>query len=115
MPATISGSPGCNFALGGNSAGLSATTRISFTLKRDKKELRGYAGGVKAVAYYNPTTDISVEGYGTVSASVGGSIQVAGAPSGIGTTIIVEEITYDQSNDDFVKSSVKAIGYTFSD
>jgi len=115
MPATIAGTPGCSFALSGNAAGLSATTRVSFTLKRDKKELRGYAGGVKAVAYYNPTTDISIEGYGTVSSQIGGSVQVSGAPSGIGTSIIVEEITYDQSNDDFVKSSIKAIGYTFAD
>lgn len=113
MPATIAGTPGCNFALEGNSAGLSATTRVSVTYKRDKKELRGYAGGVKAVAYYNPTEDISIEGYGTVSSEVGGSVSVAGLTGG--GTVIVEEITYDSTNDDFVKSSLKAVQYHFAD
>ena len=117
MPATIAPSAvsGCGFGLTSNLLSLAVTTSATVTLKRDKKELRGIQGGVKAVAYYNPTAEISIEGYGTATATIGNGIQVSGLPTmGQGQTI-VEEISYTLSNDDFQKSSVRAVQYAFQD
>lgn len=115
MAATVVGTSGVPFGMEGNSAGLSVTTSVSVTLKRDKKELRGNDGNMVAVAYFNPTSDISVEGYGETGATIGSSITLGVQfDTGEASSLIVEEITYSATNEDFVKSSVKATGYSFN-
>lgn len=112
MAATIVGTPGCDFGMAGNSAGLSVTTSVSVTTKRDKKELRGNDGNLIAVAYFNETADISVEGYGETSATIGSAVQL-GVQFDLPSTVVIEEIGYTATNEDFVKSSIKATGYNF--
>lgn len=113
MSATVVGTANVPFGMDGNSAGLQVTTSVSVTLKRDKKELRGNDGNMVAVAYFNPTSDISIEGYGETGATIGSSVQLGVQFDTGASNVIVEEITYSATNEDFVKSSVKATGYNF--
>lgn len=91
---------------------LSLTTQsISVTNRSDKKEARDKCGIVVAVAYYNFTTDISIEGLGTsVSPTVGEALSLAGSYSEAGTTY-VDEITIDHANEEFRKVSIRATSY----
>jgi hypothetical protein len=114
MAATVVGDQAVGFGMTDNSGGLHVTTSVGVTLKRDKKELRGNTGDIIAVAYFNPTSDISIEGYGETEAEIGGSVTLGVGFDAQAANIIVEEITYTATNEDFIKSSVKATGYNFA-
>jgi hypothetical protein len=100
------------FGISGNYASLEATTSVQSVSKRDKKELKGSSGSLQAIAFFNPTTEYTIEGYGTVSGSIGASISID-IPTANGSSgqIIIEEVTYSYSNEDFRKSSLKAVQY----
>ena len=87
------------------------TQSVSVTNKKDKKEARDKCGIVVAVAYYNPTSEVSIEGLGTNgSLSVGGLLALSGTFTLAGA-LYIDEITVDKGNEDFVKTSVKATAY----
>ena len=90
------------------------TQSVSLTQKKDKKEARNGCGEVKAVTYYNETTEVSIEGLGanTGSNTVGTALSLAGS-FGITVTglIFVDEITVEKANEEFVKTSIKATAY----
>ena len=87
------------------------TQSVSVTNKMDKKEARDKCGIVVAVAYYNPTSEISIEGLGTNgSLSVGGTISLSGTFITVGA-IYIDEISVEKGNEDFTKTSVKATSY----
>ena len=75
-----------------------------------QKEARDKCGDVVAVAYYNKTADVSIEGLGQSSAQVGTSLALAGS-FGLTGTVYIDEVTIDLANEDFVKSSIKATCY----
>jgi hypothetical protein len=99
------------FGLDGNYAGLAATTSVTATFKRDKKELKSYDGTLKAIAYFNPTVEYTIEGYGFTSIGIGSSITAPDFGGGGSGTVVVEEVTFTKTNEDFLKSSVKAVRY----
>ena len=114
MAATVVGLQSIPFGMENNSAGLSVTTSVQITRKVDKKELRGMDGNMVAVAYFNNTSEISIEGYGETSANIGDSVTLGINGVDIGaSSIYVEEVSYTATNEDFVKSSLKATGYNF--
>jgi hypothetical protein len=85
---------------------------LSVTNKSDKKEARDICGIVVAVAYYNTTTEITMEGLGdSISTAIGESISLAGSYGEVGTTF-VEEVTVDHANEEFRKVSVKMMSYS---
>ncbi len=92
------------------------TQSVSMTNKMDKKEARDSCGVIVSVAYYNPTSEISIEGLGTVSATVGTTLSLSGTyltPGGGSTArpIYVDEVTVEKENEEFVKSSIRATSY----
>lgn len=113
---TIHGLAGLEFGVASDELGL-ATTSISLTHKADKKEVRNNCGDIVGIVYYNKMTDISIDGYGTASfgtsnssTAVGTALSLTGSYDVAGA-IFVDEVTEDQSNEDFVKTSVKAVSY----
>tara|TARA_R110000772_G_scaffold20371_2_gene56469 strand:- start:456 stop:797 length:342 start_codon:yes stop_codon:yes gene_type:complete len=106
---TVRGSA-LTFGLDNDEASLT-TQSISVTNKSDKKEARDKCGIVVSVAYYNFTTEISLEGLGTsIATGVGAAISLAGSYAEAGTTYI-DEITIDHANEEFRKVSVKMTSY----
>lgn len=86
------------------------TQSISVTHKKDKKEARDKCGIIVAVAYYNPTSEITIEGLGTSALLVGAALSLTGDYSLAGATYI-DEVSVDYGNEEFVKSSIKATSY----
>lgn len=90
-------------------------TGAKVTNKVDKKELMGSCGTVVAIHYYNRNSEVEISGYGKASTAVGTKItlsatDLAQQPLKIGS-MIVDEITYEESNDDFCKSTIKLTCY----
>jgi hypothetical protein len=93
---------------GGTDGGLLAAQSVQVTTKREKKEGKNHQGEVVALVYMNETTEITVEGIGEA-----GSI---GSPFNIQTfefegSAYVEEVTKSATNEDFVKTTIKAVAY----
>jgi len=89
------------------------TQSVQHTKKSDKKEARDNCGNVVAVAYYNVTSEVTVEGIGTSTLAVGAALTLAG--TGLGTVsgaLYVDEVTVEKNNEEFIKSTVKATAYT---
>jgi hypothetical protein len=90
------------------------TQSVSVTAKMDKKEARDGCGIVKSVAHYNKTFEVQIEGLGanTGALTVGGALSLAGT---FGLTIAgdtyIDEITVEKSNEEFVKTSIRAMAY----
>lgn len=102
---------GDNLAFGIESDEASLVTqKVSVTNKSDKKEARDKQGIVIAVAYYNKTSDISIEGLGESSLEPGQSLALANDLDLAGAAF-VDEITIDLANEEFVSSSIKATAY----
>lgn len=87
------------------------TQSVSITNKRDKKEVKDYQGEVASVAYYNATSEVSVEGYGNATANTPGATLTLTATGGIVSTLYIDEVSLDYANEDFVKSSITATAY----
>lgn len=90
------------------------TQSVSVTNKADKKEARDKQGYVVAVAYYNKTSEISIEGLGTftgASTNIGTTLTISGTFDTASTTVYLDEVTIERANEEFVKSSLKATAY----
>lgn len=97
------------FGLEADEASLT-TQSVSATNKSDKKEARDKYGTIVAVAYYNKTTDISIEGLGASTAAIASALTLNNTFTEAGTTYI-DEVTVERANEEFVKSSIKATSY----
>jgi hypothetical protein len=88
------------------------TQSVSVVRRHDKKEARDKQGFVVAVAYYNQTNEISIEGLGGFSTAPGTVITLSGAFS-VATVgkVIVDEVTEEHANEEFIKTSIKATAY----
>lgn len=92
------------------------TERVSISRKIKKKDLRGKGGGYKAIASFDPTMEVTIDG--AVKGGSSHTFALAGTATltgtndvfGAGVTLYVESITETQKNDDFVKVSVKLAG-----
>jgi hypothetical protein len=110
---TGSGEEAPPFGIPEEEAGL-YTQSIKVNHKKDKKELRNRFGNVFAVAHYNKTSEVEIEG--TVKANfsldVGGAFTLANTinPVVVGK-LNIDEISLDVSNEDFHKVSIKGIAY----
>ena len=89
---------------------------ISSNQKVDKKEIRDKCGIVVAVATYNPTAEITIEGYGELgSTNPGDTISLTSTDFDLDTSgakNLVDEITIEKNNEDFVKTTVKVTQYS---
>lgn len=85
------------------------TQRVTLVKKSDKKEARDSCGDVVSVVHYNKMEEVQVEGYGTSSKVVGGTIALTSVT--LAYTVYIDEVTIDLSNEDYVKSTVKGVGY----
>lgn len=86
--------------------------RISVAKKVDKKMARDKGGKVVSVAYYNETADISVEGLGKNEHALGTALTLTNPPVTPTGQVFVEEVTVDEGNEEFTKSSIKATAYS---
>jgi hypothetical protein len=90
------------------------TQSVSVTNKADKKEARDKQGIIVAVAYYNKTTEISIDGLGTFadsSTNIGTALTVSGTFDSASTLYYLDEVSLEQANEEFYKSSLKATAY----
>tara|TARA_Y100000588_G_scaffold394786_1_gene517281 strand:- start:2151 stop:2522 length:372 start_codon:yes stop_codon:yes gene_type:complete len=92
------------------------TQSVSSNQKVDKKEIRDKCGIIVAVATYNPTAEITIEGYGELgSTNVGDTLTLTSSDYNLetsGAKNVIEEITIEKTNEDFVKTTVKATQYS---
>ena len=88
------------------------TQSVSVTNKTDKKEARDKCGIIVAVAYYNPTSEVSIEGLGTAANSIGSALTLSGTYLTLAGTTFVDEVSLEKANEEFVKSSIKATSYS---
>ncbi len=99
------------FGVGADEASL-VTSAVRHVKTADKKEARDHCGDVVAVAYYNKRSEVTVEGMGVTALDVGAALSLSS--SNLGTlvgTLYIDEVSIEQTNEDFVKSSIKATAY----
>jgi len=112
MPsATVVGSA-LTFGLAAEESSLT-TQSVSVSNKADKKEARDKQGVIVAVAYYNKTSEISIEGIGSFSnpvTNIGTSLALSGTFDVAGS-IFIDEVSIDHSNEEFVSTSISATSY----
>jgi len=101
------------FGITSDEAGL-VTQSITIAHKSDEKEARDKCGKVVAVAFYNERAEIQIEGLG----ERGGTIDIAENVTlandfGIRVpgSVYIDEITLERTNEDFMKTSIKATAY----
>lgn len=90
-------------------------TNVKVTNKVDKKELLGSCGTVIAMHYYNRNSEVEITGYGKATAKVGSKISLSATdlamePFNI-ANMIVDEVSYEESNEDFNRSTLKLTCY----
>lgn len=107
---TVVGNDDLEFGIDADEASL-VTQSVSVTNKKDKKEARDKCGIVVAVAYYNPTSEIQIEGLGTASNTAGSALSLAGTYLPLAGATFVDEVTLEKANEEFVKSTIKATSY----
>lgn len=105
------------FGIAVDEAGLIATQSVRVTKKQDKKEARDKCGIVVACALYNPMADVEIEGLGSVTTAVVGlTLTLNGVYGdlipGSNPKILIEEVAMEKTNEDFVKTSIKASWYS---
>lgn len=114
MPcATVVGIPDLEFGIIADEAGL-LTQSASVSHKQDKKEARNGCGVVKALAFYNKTSEVSIEGFGTIDAQydVGTLLTLAGEWGiALAGACYIDEVSVEKTNEDWVKSTIKATAY----
>jgi hypothetical protein len=113
MPSATVVGAALSFGIANEESSLT-TQSVSVTNKSDKKEARDKQGIIVAVAYYNKTSEFSIEGLGTftgASTNIGTALSLSGTFDKAGTTIYLDEVSVEKSNEDFVKSSLKATSY----
>jgi len=114
MPcATVVGTPDLEFGIIEEEAGL-LTQSVSVTHKQDKKEARDGCGVIKALAFYNKTSEVSIDGLGTIEDTyeVGTLLSLAGTFGiDLAGACYIDEVSVEKSNEDWVKSTIKATAY----
>jgi len=73
-------------------------TKVTVSEKLETKTYMNSTGGFGGFATYDPTGELSAEGYGTTSVAIATSTT---APTGITGKIIVDSLEITQKNDDF--------------
>ena len=99
-----------DWGIGQDEAGFTAMTSISLTERTEKAEGKNSRGCVVAIAYYNKTSEVSIEGLGDNKKSAGESLSVSSVSPDNGN-LYVDESTVEFSNEDWVKTTIKATGY----
>ena len=87
------------------------TQSLQVTNKADTKEARNHCGNVVSKAFYNKMSEVQFDGLGTSSLAVGSALSLANTTLTLAGALYVDEISIDLSNEDYVKSSVKATAY----
>ena len=101
--------------LDNNEAGI-VVQSIKITSKVDKKEALGSCGEVIAVNYYNKNTEIEIQGLGKASCAIATVLTLANladlaiTPES-SSAIIVDEVSLEYANQDFIKSTIKAVSF----
>lgn len=109
---TIIGDSDLAFGVANDEASL-VTQSVKITHKKDKKEARDKCGKVVAVAHYNRTSEVEIEGLGVGTLDVGDTLSLANSsltPAVVGT-LIIDEVSLELGNEAFVKTNIKAMAY----
>ena len=117
MATLISRSPtavtGLHFGLSADESTL-ITQKVDSSKKIKKKDLRGYKGGYKVIASYNPTSEVTIEGAVGLDGAVPTAFALAAAytalgndPLAVGGTLHVDSIGVREDGEDFKKATVK--------
>ena len=114
MSALTLGLAGLTFGLTANETG-GQIQDLEIRQTREKATVRGNQGDTMAAAYYDPTNEITfnfvpTSNTGIGAASPGVAVALANHTPSAGS-VIVEEVTINQTNTDYKKQSVKAINY----
>lgn len=102
---------GLEFGIAEDEASL-VTQSVSVTNKMDKKEARDKCGIVVSVAYYNPTSEVQIEGLGSAANNVGSALSLSGTYIGLAGATFVDEVSIEKANEEFTKSSIRATSYS---
>lgn len=111
MAAILLGTAGVSFGLIAETGGF--IQNVEIRLSREKADVKDPDGDITAVAYFNPTEEISFDHVPT------GSTGIAAASPGVAVTlanytptagsIITEEVTTTRPNTDYKRVSVRAM------
>jgi hypothetical protein len=99
-----------NFGVTADQASL-VTQKVTVDNKTDKKEAKDKGGKVIAVAYYNKTSDINIDGLGVANPTLGSSLSLTSPPQAAVGAVFAEDCNVEQGNEDFTKSTVKGTAY----
>lgn len=102
------GNQSIKFGISNEEGGLTATTSVQMSRKREKKEARNKDGEIVTVVFLNPMTELTVEGYGDAG-DLGAALSISTFQ--FTGTAYIEEVTNSASNEDFVKTTIKAVAY----
>lgn len=107
------GATGIEFGID-NDEGTLITHKVQVSRKTKKKDLRGRKGGFKAVADYNKSIDVSIEGAligaGTTGFILAAAYTLLNDDFGISALpIFVQSMTFTEKNEDYKRCSVKLI------
>ena len=83
------------------------TQKTSVSNKVDIKEARDKDGEVVAVALFNKTSDVSVEGLGTPDVYLADILTLGTVPVSAVSTVYVTEISGDEDNENFQRATIK--------
>jgi predicted alternative tryptophan synthase beta-subunit len=111
MCGTVVGDDTLEFGIEEDEASL-VTQSVEVTNKSDKKEARNKCGTVIAVAYYNFTSEVQIEGLGKATNAVGSALSLAGSYLTLAGATFVDEVSCAKANEEFVKSTIKATSYS---
>lgn len=92
------------------------TQSVKVTHKRDKKEVRDKCGNVISVSYYNRMAELEIKGVTKpdFDLDIGDTVTLANVanirPAVIGK-LLIDEISTELSNEDYIQTTVKATAY----
>ena len=95
-----------DFGVADDKASL-VTQKTSVNNKVDIKEARDKDGEVVAVALFNKTSDVSVEGLGTPDVYLVDTLALGTVPVAAVSTVYVTEISGDEDNENFQRATIK--------
>ena len=111
------------FGISAEAAGLTTTESVSLTTRIEKTEAYKETGEYACVRFYNPHGEFSATGYGistakalttaltTASDLAGGDPDANSSLSANASKIYVNNITKEESNEDFVKTTISGVFY----
>lgn len=94
------------------------TQSLTVVSKSDLKEVADHTGEVTAAAFYNRKNDVTIVGAGIAGTGIdspGEALTLANAATFTGTLVVgalyVQEVETALKNDDFVMTTIKAVGW----